>query len=355
MWKKVIASLCIFPFCLSASVCPTSKLLDKGEECFIKIFTDEQSSFGFKQCPNGYVCEKNITNINLETGEDKGKCVQYVPLRYKNVGEKCEINEECISEKCDEQQKTCTGKKENEDCESHSECPIGLACIEKKCQKQREINETCKEEYDCVNYAGCSYGKCIRYFSIEIGQKVGKESIVNGALSNLCVSGHAGFMGSDYFCGLYKMELSENQTLECPESGECLYKVYFGEDSLDRDIKRDCNCSWSDSKRYCPMTSDNETYIQDIKAFNDSIQNATTSKVKQHTLHRFNFSYDISEAIAVASSSPNFDYLNKDILDAIFKTNNTPSPTPPGPGPEPASGNHIQFTFVLGLLLLLLI
>ena len=66
----------------------------------------------------------------------------------------------------------CTGKEMIAVCSNSRECDIGLSCYSKSCQKVTQINEICISNSKCTFGSLCNNGKCERFGSVEIGQKL---------------------------------------------------------------------------------------------------------------------------------------------------------------------------------------
>jgi len=275
---------------LNKGVCGLYNVLNTS-----KIFIGQLCSSG-NYCPLQGIFENNeTTSINCTSKQNTERF----------PGEKCDAKNTCISSSnCNSN--VCSGKAEKETCISHLECKVGLYCsfttnttngsngtnvtltadnTTGVCVSQVNSNENCTHDYMCKNNQGCLNGKCVDYFSLNLGQTVGNTSSLPELLckSNLVVNNTC--YGLAYYSS---MEPDTNNMVKCKfnESNPlpCVYRDIF-----NNTIKEACQCSYDkDGNSYCRKAY-NESDNNWIKLANTYKQRMDSKKC--HTLNR-NKCYD---------------------------------------------------------------
>ena len=103
--------------------------------------------------------------------EGKGSCGPRRP-QYLLPGDLCQDSEDCLSQRCEEG--VCVGKQKGGHCSTMLDCEIGLYCAKKTCQpliSSQEERTECETPLDCDVHSSCFDGKCVRYFSQDIGEQ----------------------------------------------------------------------------------------------------------------------------------------------------------------------------------------
>jgi len=97
----------------------------------------------------------------------KGTCGPRRP-QYLLPGDRCETSEDCLSQRCEDS--LCIGRPSGGHCSTMLDCGIGLYCAKKTCQPLVSSDAECETPLDCDVHSSCFDGKCVRYFSQDIGE-----------------------------------------------------------------------------------------------------------------------------------------------------------------------------------------
>lgn len=190
--KPFYVFLILFYYRFISSACPVvdcSSSLPDGV-CYLQDSLEDPIKV--KRCSSGQVCQVNqmYSTYGLNFTISPAYCVEetYIPdLKYP--GEECNEDHDCKYKNCISG--ICKGTQQGQTCEEQEECDVGFTCISNRktgiCKEQVQIGGSCISLYDCVNNANCFRGKCVEYFSIEIGEQFDSN---DEASPLLCESGY---------------------------------------------------------------------------------------------------------------------------------------------------------------------
>jgi hypothetical protein len=114
-----------------------------------------------QKCDSFICTDKNLQNNDCENNDDcvndlwcnKNKCVP-----KKRIGEICCNDEMCLSQKCSDENKCINSNKNigdiNDPCKTSDDCMFNLWCNENKCNKKKNDGEKCNIDDVCIS------GKC---------------------------------------------------------------------------------------------------------------------------------------------------------------------------------------------------
>jgi len=235
------------------------------------LFENNIHEINYQNCSASKVCR------NPEIGNENTQCTEN-PIK-KEDNSSCANGTDCRSGLCDNTSFICKSLPTGETCASDNQCEVGSFCDEtlKVCQKQIEVGNCTRSEM-CLNNMGCNAGVCIKYFSLNIGDKTDS--------GEFCGSGD--FDGNEAISGqcietTFKAPYDMNKP--CVAENTCTYTTFpTGEEKT-----KQCRCSFTDGKAYCPMASSDSyfrKYVTQFKAFYES-------NAKVHTIYRDNVSYTL--------------------------------------------------------------
>lgn len=297
----IIVSLLSIGFILSSSAeCPIQFKCSSNNTCYMSQIKEQITTVTAKQCPYGKYCK--YTEANL------GECSDYERNLYP--GFFCTNNTQCISNKCENL--TCIGLPESSECQSNGFCAKGLFCWNGKCTKQLEVGSACNADYQCVNTAACYNGICTQYLSLPVGIKLQSKTQYP-----LCQTNYAMIYGDGfYYCTNATLQ---NDNYECEDNQDsCDYLVHYN--GQDTPAKLPCECSWfNPTKRYCPMGSQNATYIN---ATNDLREYLNSGIKNKHTDRRWTFTdYEVRKNFFWNTEFPKFKEATECGYDALLSVN----------------------------------
>lgn len=287
----------------STATCPLQIRCDKNKNTDIcrsyETFGDV-ITISAKRCPDGKTCK----------GTDyEALCV---PNEGNLPGDRCEEDKQCLSKKCD--LLVCAGFKEGYSCSKDEDCDVGLYCSEKypnqnKCVQQKGTYSECSKDEECKNNAGCFNKLCTKYLSLPIGTNVYEEKNKLYCSSNLVFQ-----YGQGFLCAKSEMK---SEFLECPGNVEyCNYTYNIGT-SQDFPYQLPCSCSYTyPSKKFCPLASQNSTYIEGIKAYQDHFNDDAKTL---HSKKRFNIkSHTKNKKYTYAKTFPYFYGAPECLFEALL-------------------------------------
>jgi hypothetical protein len=232
------------------------------------LFENNIHEINYQNCSTNKLCR------NPEIGAENTQCSENPIKKEDNTS--CANGAECRSGVCDT---ICKSLPTGDSCVSDNQCEVGSFCDDtlKACKKQMELGNCIRNE-QCLNNMGCNAGICTKYFSLNVGDKA--ES------GEFCGSGD--FDGNEVTSGncietTFKAPYDINKP--CLTENTCTYTTFpTGEEKI-----KQCRCSFTDGKAYCPMPSSDsyyKKYVSQYKAFYES-----NSKV--HTIYRDNVTYTL--------------------------------------------------------------
>ena len=298
----IIISLLSIGFILSSSAeCPIQFKCSSNNTCYMTETKEQITTVTAKKCPYGEYC-------NFKGEYSKGECSDNERILYP--GFFCTNNTQCISNKCENL--TCTGLPEGSQCQTNGYCANGLFCWNGMCTKQIEVDGACTADYDCVNTAACYNGFCRKYLSLPVG-----TPLQNKGQYPLCETNYA----MNYTDGIFRCTNATLESLnyECEDDQDyCDYTVHYnGQNTTTRLL---CECSWfNPTRRFCPMGSQNATYINATNDFREYLKSAIT---KKHTDRRWTFSdYEIRKNFFWNTEFPKFQEATECGYDALLSVN----------------------------------
>lgn len=172
MRTALIISLAILSF-ISGALPDTYKCADELEidTCYLEKETDTEQTIYVKACKKGKKCNEDTT---------VGYC--YKPVELLEEGDKCVLDEECITGKCSSNK--CVYLADGDKCDDSAQCGIKSACRDAKCVAYVGEGEKCETEgYRPPCRRGLLCGRadnaadktCIKQFSIENGKTVDND------------------------------------------------------------------------------------------------------------------------------------------------------------------------------------
>ena len=205
----------------------------------------------------------------------KGTCGPRRP-QHLLPGDLCQEPEDCLSQRCEKG--VCLGKPKGSHCSTMLDCGIGLYCTDKTCQplvSSLEGRKECETPLDCDMHSSCFDGKCVRYFSQDIGENTD------------CSLLHYSFLCSSGLCADSKCVGQPSHPTEYPSRCEvdedCSLTECDGFASAGQ-----CTCGFSSTPhKYCsvrPTDDISSEYIKLARAWvlGKEVENC-------HTAGRFQF------------------------------------------------------------------
>ena len=177
-------------------------------------------------------CSDNDLICVLPSGmEDNGICTNKNEVPSALPGDYCTNDEQCLYEsKC--LGNVCKGMKANDSCILDEHCDVELYCDGAKC---KEPQENCTKEGECASNKMCYGGKCVALFSL--------DNNANSTIPGICKS----YYVEDTKC-VEGPTLVNKETLNCPNTSSCTYKV------LDKEFNKSCICGQTENgSRFCPL------------------------------------------------------------------------------------------------------
>lgn len=278
--KKVIflfLSILTVKYVLNSAVCETQAKCDpdkNSNSCRYATSSEGVKTIFAKRCPDGKVCSGTWLS-------DQGVCQQ---RGLKFPGESCVEDSECYSKNC---LITCQGNKLGEYCSSQVECDPGFYCYGTRCVSQKSAGERCTNMVECENGSGCwEDGYCRKFLSFDLGVNIKQIENRHYCKTNFAVVYSPGVV----LCATSRM-ISEY--LECPDDvSQCNYLAQIGT-GQDFPYTLDCQCSLTETKRFCPLASENKTYEEGTEALREhfkydatSLHNSQRMFLKSHTKNK---------------------------------------------------------------------
>lgn len=195
-------------------------------------------------------------NINLS-------CGTYTTQPGKNnrwPGESCTEQSDCYlqSSKCENNK--CTGIAKDGKCSESSECLVGHFCsADKVCTEQLGIEQECKSTEQCINSAICNFGKCTKYYSVKVGEKVKATEDDNDF--KLCELAWAVASEGSVYCMKIKYDRPETDSSEfkkCNLGDDCKYQAIGVENVAPIGLTLGkCQCGYNaEGNSYCKRYHD---------------------------------------------------------------------------------------------------
>jgi len=188
-----------------------------------------------------------------------GTCTEPTPvLAIGYPGDACKVASDCVTKSCSITGK-CAGAQLGASCLTIG-CDYGLQCdanTDFTCKSQLAAQSTgCDSDYSCVNNAGCNKtlttlsGRCLPYFSVEVGQVVSCDSLDGYDVNFLCKSGAAVTEDAKQgTCTCIDAPKSINPPpYKCSASQECLGQS----SSTNKVYQSECSCGYNkNGDKYC--------------------------------------------------------------------------------------------------------
>jgi hypothetical protein len=213
-------------------------------------------------CKGEEVCNVGDTpwfDLAISKRDDKFTCKPEYDYKFgiRFPGEECTTDSNCfiyddITGHCKEGR--CTGRKEGDSCQSHTQCLVGLYCNGEICSQQKAFNATCVESVECQNKYLCSKGKCqLTPYTLDPG-----ESLDKGLDSFDVFKCKFRFMDSYRKCTYFiQQEDGEDGFVKCKYGKTCKYITFSGEERT-----QPCHCGYnSEGQGYCPQGHNKSNFI----------------------------------------------------------------------------------------------
>jgi hypothetical protein len=232
---------------------------------------------GFHEIQNKCTSPKKC--IQPKTSEEDTTCSAN-PILLED-DKTCKDGAECRSGNCEKATSKCVSLAKGVECTSSAQCQKGLYCdasTEKHTCLEQKTGGSCKSDEECVNSQGCNALTCTPLFSI-----------ADGAIADrpvFCQSGD--FEGDLQTPGKCITTTLTSEKMECAlGTTTCNYK-----DATGGVHTKNCGCSFSDGKRYCPLASDQKAFKDYVSGFQKYYKNNAQA---QHTVYRWNVGADLNK------------------------------------------------------------
>lgn len=286
--------------------------LSKGRKIKINKCTDKVKSI-CRYSPEDFIIDEDYTASCVEIGK--------AALSYP--GETCVKKEDCLkvttydaegkaveTQSCDNG--VCKGANIGDQCLENESCVAGSYCnetdpVKKVCAAQLKEG-TCNSSYECLNDYICYNEKCVKAFSIKIGEEIDTLDIIE----NACESGYSD--NGKCVGMIYSKDFTPDSKglVKCDFGSKCKYDIY--EDSTTKKVTKtiddvDCVCGYNkDGQGYCPYSyNDKSTETLRKEQLSVKLDNLDN---KHHTLNRELAKTGAKQSVLCANYKVNPQYVN---------------------------------------------
>lgn len=303
--------------------CPIYSCISSSDSCFkmqkiipeSEIVADSYLDITLSACSVGSFCP---TQLDDQEGVVVIKC-QQIPIILKHyAGQSCEKNSDCfeglvcISNICKERYN------DSNSCFSSDNCELGKSCIlnnsnKRTCEVQKSEGQGCSDDQECENNMGCNFGKCVKYFSLRLNEKIKSDRNV----FSFCETGEQ-----------YNNICIETKLIneECNEKEPyCMYEVNGDPTNIIKIAER-CSCGFNkEQKMYCEKGSshpDKKQYIEFQKEILQNSQNCHASE-RISCKSSYNYKYDdygVSDKLNYYQYLALYSHLFKNSEDCVSST-----------------------------------
>lgn len=207
-------------------------------------YQSDSNTFLITPCAGDTICPTDFS-------ESDKTCTSSSSLRYP--GDYCAYDQECRTKSC--KNNKCVGHKSGEACQYVYDCEQGLYCdpVSSICTSQVKQQEDCLDSYSCLNSLVCNLGKCVPYFSVDVGQVTDDVNAVG--FSWACETGYAEENESGDFVCKTGPKSADSLPVKCLPGDKCK--------STDDNFSLDCVCGLNnEAQGYCPLFPGDEPVSQ---------------------------------------------------------------------------------------------
>ena len=158
-------------------------------------------------------------------------------------GERCIVDTQCKSGKCDLCHNKCIGASPGGVCAIHDDCNIGLYCgSDSTCKNWNLLNQLCGgTDGECASYLICHQNKCIVPGTVAIGQAAFNPFACSTLFTMETTPGN-------FICASGPI-LTNSQA--CPVNGKCGYSIGTAPNVIN--VSESCQCGYTpNGSSFCP-------------------------------------------------------------------------------------------------------